>query len=82
MEKLNKYIHVGISPRGAQALITGAKVRALMDGRYAVSFRDIHDIAPSALRHRIIRSFEAEADGITSDAIIERLLDHLPHEPE
>ncbi len=82
MAKLNKYIHVGISPRGAQALISGAKVRALMDGRYAVSFRDIHDIAPSALRHRIIRSFEAESDGITTDAIIERLLDHLPHEPE
>ena len=81
-DKMNKYIHVGISPRGAQALITGAKVRALMDGRYAVSFRDIHDIAPSALRHRIIRSFEAESDGITSDAIIERLLEHLPHEPE
>ncbi len=77
---MNKYIHVGVSPRGAQSLITAAKVKALMDGRYAVAFRDLCEIAPSALRHRIMRSFEAEADGVTTDDIIEHLLEFVPRE--
>ena len=80
--QLAKYIRVGVSPRGAQALIVGAKVRALIDGRFAVAFKDLVDIAPSALRHRIMRSFEAEADGITTDAIVQRLIQHVPHEVE
>jgi MoxR-like ATPase len=63
-------------------LIVGAKVKALVDGRYAVSFKDLIDIAPSALRHRIVRSFEAEADGVTTDEIIARLIKHVPHEIE
>jgi len=78
--KIGKYIHVGVSPRGGQALITAAKVKALMDGRYAVGFRDINDIAPSALRHRIVRSFEAEADGFSTDDIVEHLMDFVPRE--
>jgi MoxR-like ATPase len=81
-DQIAKYIRVGVSPRGAQALIVGAKVRALIDGRYAVAFKDITDIAPSALRHRIMRSFEAEADGITTDGIIQRLIQYVPHEVE
>jgi len=80
--KTNKYIRVGASPRGAQALITGAKVKALIDGRYSVAFKDIAEIAPSALRHRIVRSFEAEADGVTTDDIIQRLIEFAPHEVE
>ena len=80
--RIERYIHVGVSPRGAQALITGGKVLAIIDGRYAVAFRDIRRIAAAALRHRIIRSFEAEADGVSTDDIIDDLLDHVPHEFE
>ncbi|UCD75077.1 MAG: MoxR family ATPase [Phycisphaerales bacterium] len=78
--KTDQYISTGVSPRGAQALICGGKIKALIDGRYAVAFRDIKDVAAPALRHRIIRSFEAAADGITTDDIIRQLIDHLPHE--
>ena len=80
--KADRLIATGVSPRGAQALICAAKIRALVDGRYAVAFKDITDIAPAALRHRIIRSFEAEADGVTSDDIINGLLEHVPRESE
>ena len=80
--KAAKYIRVGVSPRGAQALIMAGKVKALIDGRFAVAFKDIINVAPSALRHRILRSFEAEADGMTTDAIIQRLIEHVPHEVE
>ena len=78
--KTARYIRVGVSPRGAQALITAAKVKALIDGRYNVAFKDLIDVASSALRHRIIRSFEAEADGITTDKIVDRLIEYVPHE--
>jgi MoxR-like ATPase len=78
--KVNRYIRVGVSPRGAQALITGAKVRALVDGRYAVGFKDVIATAPSALRHRIMRSFEAEAEGVTTDDIVQQLVKLVPHE--
>lgn len=79
---INRYIHVGVSPRGAQALISAGKVKALIDGRYAVSFRDLHDIAHAALRHRMVRSFEAESDGITGDHIVDRLIEYVPREDE
>ena len=81
-DKTNRYIRVGVSPRGAQALIRAAKVKALIDGRYAVAFKDIIDIAQASLRHRIVRSFEAEADGISTDEIVRRLIEHVPHEIE
>jgi MoxR-like ATPase len=81
-DKTNRYIRVGVSPRGAQALIRAAKVKALIDGRYAVAFKDLIDIAPAALRHRIVRSFEAEADGVTTDEVVRRLIAHVPHEIE
>src|SRR5690606_24271511 len=77
-----RYIRVGVSPRGAQAIITAAKVRALLDGRFAVAFKDVHWIAPAALRHRICRSFEAEAEGVTTDDIVERLIRFVPRESE
>lgn len=80
--QIARYVRVGVSPRGAQALIMAAKVKALIDGRYNVAFKDIIDVAPAALRHRIIRSFEAEADGFTTDAIVQKLIDHVPHESD
>jgi MoxR-like ATPase len=75
-----RYIRIGVSPRGGQALIRAAKVTALMHGRYAVSFGDVGSVALPALRHRMIRSFEAEADGITTDDIVQDLLEHVPRE--
>ena len=73
-EKLARYIRVGVSPRGLQALVCAGKVRALLAGRYAVAFKDLQVSAYPALRHRIIRSFEAQADGVTTDDIIRRIL--------
>ena len=75
---LEHYIRVGASPRAAQALVSCAKVLAIMDGRFAASFADIRAIAPAALRHRILRTFEAEADGLDADEIIHRILDRVP----
>lgn len=79
-DEISKYVHVGVSPRGAQAIISASKVKALINGRYAVSFRDIHDIAPAALRHRIVLSFEAESDSVTGDDLVQRLIETVPRE--
>ena len=81
-EYTNRYIRVGVSPRAAQALTCAAKVRALLAGRYAVAFKDVDSVARPALRHRIIRSFEAEADGVTTDDIVGRLLETVPRDFE
>ncbi len=79
---IEPWVSIGASPRGAQALIRGAKVAALIRGRYAVAFKDIQAVAHPTLRHRILRSFEAEADGMSTDAIIDRLLEGVPTELE
>jgi len=71
-------IAVGASPRAAQALLSAARVRALIDGRYAIAYRDVERSARSVLRHRIVRSFEAEAALCTTDRIIEQLLAFVP----
>jgi MoxR-like ATPase len=76
--EVTKYVRFGSSPRGAQALLLGAKVRALVDGRYNVGFRDIAAVAPLALRHRLILGFEAEADGVDSDSLVKHILDASP----
>jgi len=73
-------ITIGASPRAAQALLSCAKVRALFAGRASVGTSDIAALAHAALRHRVMRSFEAEAGGITVDAIIDRVLAHVPRE--
>ena len=74
----NQYLRFGSSPRGGQTLLLGAKVRALMQGRFNVSFDDIQAVAPAALRHRLILNFEAEAEGITTDHIIAQILKDVP----
>jgi MoxR-like ATPase len=71
-------VRYGASPRGAQALILAAKVVALLAGRYNVALEDVRAVAPAALRHRLILTYEAEADGITPDAIIAAVLDAVP----
>ena len=73
-DMVKKYVRYGSSPRGAQALILGAKVRALLDGRYNVAVEDIDAVAYHALRHRMILNFEGEAEGIDTDEIIKTIL--------
>ncbi|MCH7796873.1 MAG: MoxR family ATPase [Planctomycetes bacterium] len=79
-EYTDRNVRVGASPRAAQALTSAARVRALLAGRYAVAFKDVDSVARPALRHRIIRSFEAEADGVTTDDIVTRLLETVPRD--
>lgn len=73
-DMVQRYVRYGASPRGAQALVLGGKVRALLDGRYNVAFEDVEAIAHPALRHRIILNFEGEAEGISTDRIIDEIL--------
>lgn len=76
-DMVSKYVRFGSSPRGAQALVLAAKIRALLDGRYNVAYEDIASIAPAALRHRILLNFEGEADGIDPGAIVHDILTKL-----
>jgi MoxR-like ATPase len=77
-ELVRQYVRYGGSPRGAQALVLAGKIQALLDGRFNVSVEDIRAVALPALRHRLIRNFEAEAEGITSDAIVRAVLEAVP----
>src|SRR6266850_1525317 len=74
----SQYLRFGSSPRGAQTLILAGKVRALTQGRFNVSFEDIQSAALPAMRHRLIPNFEAEAEGITTDHIVEQILRDVP----
>jgi MoxR-like ATPase len=78
----NQYLRFGSSPRGGQTLILAGKVRALTQGRFNVSFDDLHAAAPAAFRHRLILNFEAEAEGITTDHIITQVLQDVPKDAE
>jgi MoxR-like ATPase len=74
---IDKWVKWGAGLRGSQALVRGAKARALMHGRYHVSIKDIQRLAKPILRHRIMTNFYAESERVTTDAIIERLLDSV-----
>jgi MoxR-like ATPase len=74
----NQFLRFGSSPRGAQSLLLGAKVRALTHGRFNVSFEDIQAVVFPTLRHRCILNFEAEAEGITTDDVIQQILKDVP----
>ena len=65
----------GASPRGAQALVLAAKIRALLEGRFNVSFEDVSASRCPALRHRIILNFEGEAEGVDTDTIVAQIVD-------
>ena len=80
-DMVRRFVRYGSSPRGAQALVLGGKVSALMDGRFNVSFDDVRAVAFPALRHRLILSFEGEAEGIDPDQILEDLLNRVPTQP-
>jgi len=77
----NKYIRFGASPRGAQALVLGGKVRALLEGRYNVSFEDIRRVYLPALRHRVLLNFEAQAENIPSDTVLAQILNEVKEKP-
>ncbi len=77
-DMVNRFIRYGASPRGAQALVLAAKVRALTSGRYNAGFEDIRSFAAPALRHRLILNFEGEAEGVTTDQIIAQVVEKVP----
>ena len=81
-EVARRYVRYGAGVRGAQTLVLAAKVRALIEGRAHVSFADIRAGAVPALRHRLVLSFEGEAEGVGTDEIIEQVLSGLPEVPE
>ena len=81
-ESTNKYLRWGSSPRGAQTITLAAKVRALLGGRYNVSFEDIRRVFLPALRHRIILNFEAEAEGIEPDQVLIDILKKVPEKSD
>ena len=74
---VRRYVRYGSSPRGAQSLVLGAKVNALLDGRYNASIEDINAVALPALRHRLIRNYEGESEGITPDKIVQQVTETL-----
>ncbi len=76
--EVKQYVRYGASPRAAQAIVLGAKIRALIDGRLNVAFDDIRGVAIPALRHRLLLNFEAEAAGISVDQILRQMIDTLP----
>ncbi|MDR0327846.1 MAG: MoxR family ATPase [Planctomycetaceae bacterium] len=71
---VRQYVRFGASPRGAQSLILGAKIRAILDGRFNVSQEDLTEVAPMVLRHRIILNFEGLAESISTDDVIQSLI--------
>ena len=77
-EMSSKYVRWGSSPRGAQAVTLAAKVQALLDGRFNVSFEDVRKVALPALRHRILLNFEGEAENLNPDAVVEDILEKTP----
>ena len=78
--QVRRFVRMGASPRAAQALVLGAKCRALVAGRPAASIDDIRSVAPDVLRHRMILNFEGESEGATTDALIETITATLPVE--
>ncbi|MGF1506131.1 MAG: AAA family ATPase [Anaerolineae bacterium] len=77
-DMVNQYVRVGSSPRGAQSLILGAKVSALLTGEENVAFNDVKAVALPALRHRLLLNFEAQAEGITTNDIVSDLINRVP----
>jgi MoxR-like ATPase len=77
---VNQYVRYGSSPRGGQALVLGAKITALLAGRYNVSFDDVTAVAPAALRHRLLLNFEGQAEGISTDNVVTDLLKTVPQD--
>ena len=74
---VHHYVRYGSSPRGAQALILGGKVTALLGGRYNVAFEDLRAVAPAALRHRLLLNFEGQAEGVSTDDVVAEVVKEI-----
>ena len=74
-EFVNAYLTWGAGPRASQYLVVAAKARAVLQGRFAASVEDVRAVAPPVLRHRLLTNFHAEAEGINSASLVERLLE-------
>ena len=77
-EVVRRYVRYGVSPRGAQAIVLGSKIRALIEGRLNVAYDDVRAVAAPALRHRLILNFDAETSGVTADDVLGQLISTLP----
>jgi len=73
----NRYLRFGASPRGAQAVVLAAKVRALLQGRFNVSFEDVRSVYLPAMRHRVLLNFEAQAENVPSDQVLAAILNEV-----
>jgi len=73
-EAVRRYVRYGASPRGLQSLVLGAKIRAILEGRFNVAFEDLKAVALPSLRHRVILNFEADAEGVTTDRVVSDVL--------
>ncbi len=73
-ELVRQYVGFGAGPRASQALVLGAKARAVLDGRFAAEVEDVRALAPYVLRHRLVPSFRAEAEGVRAPAVVDAVL--------
>ena len=78
VDATNQYVRWGASPRGAQTLALAAKVRALLEGRYNISFEDVRRVFLPAMRHRVLLNFEAQAEGVDPDQVLLDILQKVP----
>jgi MoxR-like ATPase len=79
-EAVGRFVRYGASPRAAQALVLGAKVRAMLSGREEATVTDLRDVAPAALRHRLILNFEGQAENLGPDWLVEQVLQSVRSE--
>jgi MoxR-like ATPase len=80
-EQVRRYVRFGASPRGAQACLVAAKIRALFEGRFHAASDDIRAVLKPSLRHRIILNFEGEAEGVSTDQVLDAILEAVPEAP-
>ena len=78
VEATNKYVRWGVSPRAVQTLTLGAKLNALLDGRFNTSFSDVQRVYLPAMRHRVLLNFEGEAEGISTDDVLNEIMKSTP----
>jgi MoxR-like ATPase len=78
----NQYLRWGASPRAAQTMALSSKVRALLEGRFNVSFEDVRRVCLPAMRHRVVVNFEAQAEGISADQVLLEILDQVPEKAD
>jgi MoxR-like ATPase len=78
IDATNQFVRWGASPRGAQTIALASKVRALLEGRYNVSFEDIRRVYLPAMRHRVVLNFEAQSEGLSTDKVLLDILEKVP----